>query len=162
MWWAVAAVVAVGALVAWLYFRRQPTVVAPGLQVGEQPANVTQVADAQQVPRMGTVYELEDTDMEKFLGSTDTAVVLFYAPWCGHCKNMMPKFADAATASANMRDGQTCTWSQINADKYGRVAKQFQIELFPTTIVFHRGTIVVRKSGGQDDAQLLKMAGLSQ
>lgn len=159
--WTAVALVTLGVFAAWLlytYYRKpQITVVAPTTTDVDAPTSGGQVGE-----RQGTVYELEDTDLEKFLGSSDTTVVLFYAPWCGHCKRMMPTFANAASMAANAPGGDRCAWSQIDAAKYANVGKQFDIEAFPTTIVFHRGTMVKKETGGQDEEQLVKMAGLGE
>ncbi|KAL4217734.1 Protein disulfide-isomerase A6 [Mactra antiquata] len=44
------------------------------------------------------VIELTDSNFqEKVLNSDDIWLVEFFAPWCGHCKNLAPQWAQAAT-----------------------------------------------------------------
>ena len=42
------------------------------------------------------VVELGDSDFDSKLADMDTALVMFYAPWCGHCKRLKPEFEKSA------------------------------------------------------------------
>ena len=47
------------------------------------------------------VVELTESSFEKaVLGSDDLWIVAFTAPWCGHCKNLVPQFATASVDAA--------------------------------------------------------------
>ena len=44
------------------------------------------------------VIELTDSNFDSMvMGSDDMWLVEFFAPWCGHCKNLAPEWASAAT-----------------------------------------------------------------
>lgn len=57
------------------------------------------------------VIELTDANFEELvLDSPDLWLVEFYAPWCGHCKNMAPAWAVSAPRRACARGhGGACT-----------------------------------------------------
>jgi protein disulfide-isomerase-like protein len=44
-----------------------------------------------------SIADLDSTNFQSTLDSNEFALVMFYAPWCGHCKTLKPKFAEAAT-----------------------------------------------------------------
>jgi len=43
------------------------------------------------------VTHLTDEDFDSTLAMSQSALVMFYAPWCGHCKRMKPEYENAAT-----------------------------------------------------------------
>ncbi|KAG8004780.1 Protein disulfide-isomerase A3 [Nibea albiflora] len=43
------------------------------------------------------VLELGDADFDYLAAEHETMLLMFYAPWCGHCKKLAPEFEKAAT-----------------------------------------------------------------
>ena len=46
------------------------------------------------------VHMLKTSTFDSIVGSARKALVMFYAPWCGHCKHAKPAFASAAAQIA--------------------------------------------------------------
>ncbi|KAI9275606.1 thioredoxin-like protein [Phascolomyces articulosus] len=63
-------------------------------------------------------------------------LVEFYAPWCGHCKNLAPIYEKVATAFANEPN---CKVAKIDADSERDIGTQYDISGFPTIKFFPAG-----------------------
>ncbi|KYN22136.1 Protein disulfide-isomerase A6 [Trachymyrmex cornetzi] len=81
------------------------------------------------------VIELTDENFDKtVLNSEDMWLVEFYAPWCGHCKNLAPEWATAATElKGKVKLGALdATVNTLKASKY-------EIKGYPTIKFFAPG-----------------------
>lgn len=81
------------------------------------------------------VVELTDSNFEELvLKSNDIWLVEFFAPWCGHCKNLAPHWAEAATElKGKVKLGA------VDATVHTVVAGRFGIRGYPTIKYFPAG-----------------------
>ena len=77
----------------------------------------------------------DDTFDDMVLGSQDMVLISFTAPWCGHCKNLKPHWADAAAKLA----GTGIRVMDLDATANEKVARRFQVQGFPTIKIFPPG-----------------------
>jgi len=78
------------------------------------------------------VTVLTDSNFESFT-QQDLALVEFYAPWCGHCKNLAPEYGEAATL---LKD------SGVKLGKLDATAHQghgVSISGYPTLKIYRQG-----------------------
>lgn len=85
----------------------------------------------------GTVLELDDSNFDAAISTFDHVFVDFYAPWCGHCKRLSPELDAAAPLLSGLKE--PIVIAKVNADKYSRLAKKYEIVMFPTLKVFMHG-----------------------
>lgn len=81
------------------------------------------------------VIELTDSNFEQLvLNSEDIWLVEFFAPWCGHCKNLAPEWARAATElKGKVKLGA------VDATVHQQTAQRYQIRGYPTIKYFGPG-----------------------
>jgi len=101
----------------------------------------------------GDVVELTDENFEKtVLKSDDMWLVEFFAPWCGHCKNLEPHWAEAAT-----RLKGKVKLGALDATVHTIKAGRYDIKGFPTIKFFHNGE-VKEYDGGRTADDIVRWA----
>lgn len=86
----------------------------------------TEVAgDSSRQAATGGIVEFRDGDFDKMLTEADKWVVMFYAPWCAHCKSAEPDFQQAGLQAP-------VHFARLDAVKFSEVAEREQVTGFPT------------------------------
>uniref|UniRef100_T1GI35 Protein disulfide-isomerase A6 homolog n=1 Tax=Megaselia scalaris TaxID=36166 RepID=T1GI35_MEGSC len=78
------------------------------------------------------VIELTPSNFDKLVTkSNEVWVVEFYAPWCGHCQQLVKEYNKLATALKGI-----VKVGAVNADEHKSLGGQFSVRGFPTIKIF--------------------------
>lgn len=78
------------------------------------------------------VVKLTPSNFDRLVTQSDSIwIVQFFAPWCGHCKNLVPSYTLAAKALKG-----TMQMGAVNVDEYKSLGEQFGVRGFPTIKMF--------------------------
>ncbi|KAM4521568.1 protein disulfide-isomerase A6 [Odontesthes bonariensis] len=104
------------------------------------------------------VVELTDDNFDKMvLDSGEVWLVEFFAPWCGHCKNLEPEWAAAATAVKEQTKGKVHLGA-VDATVHQGVSSRYGIRGFPTIKIFRKGEEPEDYQGGRSRGDIIEKA----
>jgi len=101
------------------------------------------------------VHELGDADFESRLADMDTALVMFYAPWCGHCKRLKPEYVKAAAEL--VKNDPPVHLVQVDCTEAGKdTCGKFSVSGYPTVKIFKSGSVHSDYKGPREAAGIVK------
>lgn len=99
------------------------------------------------------VVELTDTNFDVVVNGDKNVLVKFYAPWCGHCKQLAPIYEELANDFEHEDD---VIIAKLNADSNGKeTTKKHDIGGYPTLKFFKKGSREGKQYAGSRSKALL-------
>jgi protein disulfide-isomerase A1 len=91
------------------------------------------------------VIELDESNFDEELSKHEYLLIEFYAPWCGHCKELEPEYKKAASILSN--DHPPLYLAKVDATKNKELAKRFKLDGYPTVTLYTKGADYVEYDG---------------
>ena len=98
------------------------------------------------------ILHLNQENFDKTINGAETALVDFWAPWCGPCKMLGPVFEEA-----EKEVNGKAVLAKINVDEQQDLAVRFGVTSIPTLILFKNGKEVKRSLGFIDKTKILAL-----
>jgi len=103
-----------------------------------------------------SVVDLTPDNFESVVDGSKNVFIEFFAPWCGHCKNLAPVWDELAEAMKNQKD---VVIAKVDADGHKELGSKYGVQGFPTLKLFKKGgdaSAPTDYSGGRDIDDLVK------
>ena len=98
------------------------------------------------------ILHLNQDNFDTTVNGAETALVDFWAPWCGPCKMLGPVFEEA-----EKEVNGKAVLAKVNVDEQQDLAVRFGVTSIPTLILFKNGKEVNRSLGFIDKAKILEL-----
>eukprot|EP00730_Choanoeca_flexa_P004599 TRINITY_DN11745_c0_g3_i1.p1 TRINITY_DN11745_c0_g3~~TRINITY_DN11745_c0_g3_i1.p1 ORF type:complete len:351 (+),score=107.48 TRINITY_DN11745_c0_g3_i1:1097-2149(+) len=83
------------------------------------------------------VVDLTPDNFDDVVNGDKPAFVEFYAPWCGHCKSLAPKWEELADAYSSVKD---VVIAKVDASEHRDLGSRYGVTGFPTLKFFPKGS----------------------
>lgn len=100
------------------------------------------------------ILNLNDQNFNDHLKKNEILLVMFYAPWCGHCRKMKPEYTAAAT-DLNAAGYSKCL-AMVDCTVNPEITEQFNIDGFPTIKLFKNGKFIQDYTGKRTVEEIKK------
>nr|XP_034172129.1 protein disulfide-isomerase A3 [Osmia lignaria] len=101
------------------------------------------------------VLELTDETFSHELDRLENTLVMFYAPWCGHCKRLKPEYAKAAELL--LGNDPPIALAKVDCTESGKEScNKYSVSGYPTLKIFSRGDVVSDYNGPREAAGIAK------
>ncbi|CAO1413169.1 unnamed protein product [Diamesa tonsa] len=101
------------------------------------------------------VLNLVDSDFSTRIAESGTTLVMFYAPWCGHCKKLKPEYNRAAELLRD--DDPPISLAMVDCTEGGKeTCSKFGVSGYPTLKIFRNGENSMDYNGPREAAGLVK------
>ena len=99
----------------------------------DEPPVVVEEKEVSWEDEESEVVFLTDESFKSFLKKKKHCLVLFYAPWCFHCKNAKPEFIKAAEA---YHDDPKVEFAAVDCTKHSGICSAYEVRGYPSIKYF--------------------------
>lgn len=104
-------------------------------------------------PSKDGVMILTSETIDEAIKTYPRLVILFFAPWCPHCKSFYPEMALAAQSQE--MEKMKVKFAKLDVDYHTSIAEKFQISGMPTIFFFNNGE-KIDYDGGRDKDSIIE------
>jgi protein disulfide-isomerase A1 len=95
-------------------------------------ATAVHAADAEATDAETNVITLKTDTFDEFVKEHPLVLAEFYAPWCGHCKALAPKYEEAATELK----AKDIPLVKVDCTEEEELCRTYEVDGYPTLKVF--------------------------